>query len=52
MMLQIWLSLVSEKNIALFEKMNVMDKEECEARAIVLHDHYAGTVEIWGWVSD
>ena len=39
-------TLSSEKNIKLFEKMNVMNKEECEAREIVLHDHYAGTVEM------
>jgi len=36
----------SEKNINLFEKMNVMNKEECEARETVLHDHYSGTVEM------
>ena len=39
-------TLTSEKNVDLFEKMNVMSKEECEAREIVLHDHYAGTVEM------
>jgi len=36
----------SEKNINLFEKMNVMNNEECEARETVLHDHYSGTVEM------
>merc|ERR1739844_660368 len=36
----------SEKNVSLFEKMNVMSKEECESREVVLHDHYAGTVEM------
>lgn len=39
-------TLSAEKNINLFEKMNVMNKEECEAREVVLHDHYAGTVEM------
>ncbi len=38
--------LTSEKNVNLFEKMGVMSKEECESREIVLHDHYAGTVEM------
>ena len=38
--------LSADKNTALFEKMNVMSKEECEAREAVLHDHYAGTVEM------
>jgi glutamine synthetase len=39
-------TLSAEKNINLFEKMNVMSKEECESREVVLHDHYAGTVEM------
>jgi glutamine synthetase len=39
-------ALTSEKNTKLFEKMNVLSKEECESREIVLHDHYAGTVEM------
>jgi len=39
-------TLTSEKNINLFEKMGVMSKEECESREVVLHDHYAGTVEM------
>mmetsp|Transcript_17045 Transcript_17045/g.20813 ORF Transcript_17045/g.20813 Transcript_17045/m.20813 type:complete len:719 (+) Transcript_17045:71-2227(+) len=39
-------TLTSEKNTNLFEKMNVMTKEECESREIVLHDHYTGTVEM------
>ena len=38
--------LSSEKNIALFDKMHVMSKEECLARESVLHDHYTGTVEM------
>merc|ERR1712232_552540 len=38
--------LVSDKNVTLFEKMNVLSKEECYSREVVLHDHYAGTVEI------
>merc|ERR1719203_1264386 len=38
--------LVSEKNVALFNKMNVFTKEECYSREVVLHDHYAGTVEM------
>jgi len=39
-------ALVSEKNTKIFEKMNVMTKEECHARADVLHNHYTGTVEM------
>jgi glutamine synthetase len=39
-------TLTSEKNTKLFEKMHVMTKEECEAREIILHDHYTGTVEM------
>eukprot|EP00568_Trieres_chinensis_P002215 CAMPEP_0183290816 /NCGR_PEP_ID=MMETSP0160_2-20130417/399_1 /TAXON_ID=2839 ORGANISM="Odontella Sinensis, Strain Grunow 1884" /NCGR_SAMPLE_ID=MMETSP0160_2 /ASSEMBLY_ACC=CAM_ASM_000250 /LENGTH=727 /DNA_ID=CAMNT_0025451485 /DNA_START=45 /DNA_END=2228 /DNA_ORIENTATION=+ len=39
-------ALTSEKNVKLFEKMGVLTREECEAREIVLHDHYAGTVEM------
>nr|BAG39455.1 glutamine synthetase type III [Chaetoceros compressus] len=38
--------LTDEKNTSLFEKMKVMSKEECAAREAVLHDHYAGTVEM------
>jgi len=38
--------LSSEKNVALFEKMSVLNKEECVAREAVLHDHYTGTVEM------
>ena len=34
------------KNVALFEKLNVMTKEECDARAQVMFQHYSGTVEI------
>jgi len=41
-------TLTSEKNTKLFEKMHVMTKEECEAREVILHDHYAGTVEMEG----
>jgi len=36
----------ADKNIELFEKMNVMSKAECEARAEVMYDHYSGIVEI------
>ena len=39
-------TLTSEKNTKLFEKMHVMTKEECEAREVILHDHYTGTVEM------
>ena len=39
-------TLSSEKNVALFEKMNVFDGEELSARQDVLHDHYTGTVEM------
>jgi len=39
-------TLTSEKNIALFSKMGVMSEAECESREIVLHDHYAGSVEM------
>jgi len=39
-------ALTSEKNVALFEKMNVFDGEELIARQSVLHDHYTGTVEM------
>ena len=38
--------LTSDKNIALFEKMGVLTGEECAARQDVIHDHYAGTVEM------
>mmetsp|Transcript_2670 Transcript_2670/g.5962 ORF Transcript_2670/g.5962 Transcript_2670/m.5962 type:complete len:604 (+) Transcript_2670:867-2678(+) len=36
----------SEKNIALFEKMKVMNKEELEARTSVNYTQYVGSVEI------
>jgi len=39
-------TITSEKNTTLFEKMHVLTKEECEAREIILHDHYTGTVEM------
>ena len=39
-------TLTSDKNTALFEKMSVLSAEECAARQDVLHDHYAGTVEM------
>mmetsp|Transcript_22388 Transcript_22388/g.48708 ORF Transcript_22388/g.48708 Transcript_22388/m.48708 type:complete len:611 (-) Transcript_22388:208-2040(-) len=39
-------TLTSEKNKALFEKMNVFTPRECEARQDILHDHYTGTVEM------
>jgi len=38
--------LTADKNIALFEKMNVLTKEECMARSDIMHDHYTGTVEM------
>jgi len=38
--------LSSEKNLELFATMGIMSKEECEAREIVLHEHYVGTVEM------
>uniref|UniRef100_A0A7S2YKW1 GS catalytic domain-containing protein n=1 Tax=Entomoneis paludosa TaxID=265537 RepID=A0A7S2YKW1_9STRA len=38
--------ITAEKNVALFEKMGVLTREECESRQDVLHDHYAGTVEM------
>jgi glutamine synthetase len=39
-------ALTSTKNIALFEKMNVLSAEECVARQDILHNHYVGTVEM------
>ena len=39
-------TLTDDKNIALFEKMKVLTSEECESRQIILHDHYAGTVDM------
>lgn len=39
-------TLSSEKNVALFEKMNVFNGDELSARQDVLHDHYTGTVEM------
>jgi glutamine synthetase len=38
--------LTAEKNVALFEKMQVLTKVECEARQEVLLNHYVGTVEM------
>lgn len=38
--------LTTEKNVKLFEKMGVLNAEECAARQDVLHDHYTGTVEM------
>lgn len=38
--------LTAEKNVALFEKMNVFTAEELTARQDVLHEHYTGTVEM------
>eukprot|EP00667_Euglena_gracilis_P014654 EG_transcript_15187 len=34
------------KNIQLFESLNIYSKEECEARAEVMLEHYIGTVEM------
>ena len=38
--------LTADKNIALFEKMGVLTKDECRARQDILHNHYSGTVEM------
>jgi glutamine synthetase len=38
--------ITADKNIALFEKMKVLTKEECFARQDVIHTHYTGTVEM------
>lgn len=38
--------LTADKNVALFEKMGVLTKDECAARQDVLHEHYTGTVEM------
>eukprot|EP00588_Corethron_pennatum_P002496 CAMPEP_0194296200 /NCGR_PEP_ID=MMETSP0169-20130528/55438_1 /TAXON_ID=218684 /ORGANISM="Corethron pennatum, Strain L29A3" /LENGTH=704 /DNA_ID=CAMNT_0039045599 /DNA_START=116 /DNA_END=2230 /DNA_ORIENTATION=- len=38
--------LTAPENKELFESLGVMDGKECDARAIVLHDHYFGTVEM------
>ena len=38
--------LSDEKNIKLFEEMQVMTKDESMARQSCLHDHYTGTVEM------
>jgi glutamine synthetase len=38
--------LTAPKNVALFEKMGVLTKDECVARQDILHDHYTGTVEM------
>jgi len=38
--------LSAEKNVELFESMNVLSKEETAAREVCLHEHYTGTVEI------
>jgi glutamine synthetase len=38
--------LTDKKNKDLFSKMNVMKPDECEARATIMYNHYAGTVEI------
>lgn len=34
------------KNIELFSSLNILSKEECEARQVSLLSHYTGTVEI------
>jgi len=39
-------ALSAPKNIALFEKMGVLKEKECIARTAVLHEHYAGSVEM------
>ena len=38
--------LTADKNVALFEKMGVLTKDECAARQDILHEHYTGTVEM------
>jgi glutamine synthetase len=38
--------LTADKNIALFEKMGVLSKEECVSRQDILLNHYTGTVEM------
>jgi glutamine synthetase len=38
--------LTSEKNVALFESMGIMNAVELKARQDVMHDHYTGTVVI------
>jgi glutamine synthetase len=38
--------MTSPKNVALFEKMNVLSGDECVARQDILHGHYTGTVEM------
>lgn len=38
--------MTTEKNVALFGRMNVFSKEECYSREVILHDHYSGTVEM------
>merc|ERR1719469_1841721 len=38
--------LIDPKNIALFEKLSVLSKAECESRASVQLGHYTGIVEI------
>jgi len=39
-------ALSSPKNIALFAKMKVLSEKEAVARTTVMHEHYAGTVEL------
>jgi len=39
-------ALSSDKNVALFEKMSVLNGEELVAREAILHDHYSGSVEM------
>ena len=39
-------AIVMDKNVALFEKLNILTKAECEARESVLHAHYTGYVEL------
>ncbi|GMI34468.1 hypothetical protein TrCOL_g13153 [Triparma columacea] len=38
--------LSADKNKTLFSEMDVMTSDECDARAVILHDHYTGTVEM------
>jgi glutamine synthetase len=39
-------ALTKAKNVALFEKMGVLTKEELQSRQDVNHNHYTGTVEM------
>jgi glutamine synthetase len=38
--------LTADKNVALFQKMGVLSKEELESRQMIMYEHYTGTVEM------